>query len=645
MKEFILDIETLPNYTLFLFTDFDGGEYPFEIWKKTNTCRTEMPKFVKALAEDDIVYSYNGNRFDLVILEQFLKDPEKWDSRSLAELAQDIIYEVKRFWRPKFHFRQGDIQEILNLNRKEQVAGEVSKRFFSLKEAAANIGFAQVKDLPVDPEFDITLDQKKLLRAYCSVDCRATAALVEFARKEIEMREGMSQEHGMGLLNHGEPRLAKKILVRLYEKQTGDNAYDLKAAAWGKTEEEIESSLSNLWLNFRDLVPGPKHFRWCHPEFKALYEKMRAFSRHNNAIKKESRFHDTLEAGPYTFNLGEGGIHSAMDTPGIWRSTEEGRLYQVDASSFYPYIILNRGYLPRHLPGIGDLFRGLVETRIAHKKAGRKVEADRQKIVINSFFGQMNDRYSPIFDPYPFMSTILTGQLYFLQLTDWFMKVGVEILLANTDGLIVRVEKSQEEDFRKVVSFFSEVYNLTMDIDDLGLVVKKNVNSYLLVDTEGNVIKGTKDFRAKIHPKRPMAGMIVAKALVAYFVEGKPVEQTINESDDILDFLFVKASSKRSWRVQIEFPWADAPVILQNTQRWYVSKRGGYMRREAIHSNRGEAIMKGVRVMPLLNIEDYSAKYYGDLDRSWYIQEAGKKVKEILKNTGKSCILPENSKA
>ncbi len=252
-------------------TDFDGGEYPFEIWKKTNTCRTKMPKFVKALGEEDIVYSYNGNRFDLVILEQFLKDPEKWDSRSIAELAQDIIYEVKRFWRPKFHFRQGDIQEILNLNRKEQFAGEVSKRFFSLKEAAANIGFAQVKDLPVDPEFDITLEQKKKVREYCSIDCNATAALIEFARKEIEMREGMSQEHGMDLLNYGEPRLAKKIIVKLYEKQTGDNAYDLKGARWGKTDEEIEESLSKLWLNFRELIPGQYHFRWSHPEFKALY--------------------------------------------------------------------------------------------------------------------------------------------------------------------------------------------------------------------------------------------------------------------------------------------------------------------------------------------------------------------------------------
>lgn len=643
MKEFILDIETLPNYTLFLFTDFDGGEYAFEIWKRTNTCRTKMPRFIKALQEDDIVYSYNGNRFDLVILEQFLKDPDKWDSRTLAELAQDIIYETKRFWRPKFHFRQGDIQEILNLNRKEQFAGEVSKRFFSLKEAAANIGFAQVKDLPVDPEFDVTLEQKKTLRKYCSIDFRATAALVEFARKEIEMREGMSEEHGMDLLNFGEPRLAKKILVHLYRQQTGENAYDLKADRWGKEEEEINESLSNLWLNFKDLIPGPKHFRWVHPEFQEFYNMMRGFSRHINAIKKENRFHHTLEVGSYAFNLGEGGIHSAMDTAGVWRSDEKASLYQVDASSFYPYLILNRGYLPGHLPGIGNLFRGLVETRIAHKKAGRKVEADRQKIVINSFFGQMNDKFSPIFDPFPFMSTTLTGQLYFLQLTDWFMKVGVEILLANTDGLVVKVTKAQEESFRKVVDFFSDVYKLTMDIDDLGLVVKKNVNSYLLVDREGDVIKGTKDFRAKIHPKRPMSGMIVAKALVAHFVEGKPVEKTINESDDILDFLFVKASSKRSWRVMIEFPWADAPVVLQNTQRWYVSKRGGYMQREAVNSNRSERIMKGVKVMPLLNIEDYSAGYYGDLDRSWYIREARKKLDDILKNIENSTILVENS--
>lgn len=644
MKEFILDIETFPNYTLFLFIDFEGGEYPFEIWKKTNTCRTKMPRFVKALAKEDIVYSYNGNRFDLVILEQFLKDPEEWDSRSIAELGQDIIYEVKRFWRPKFHFRQGDIQEILNLNRQEQFEGTKSKRFFSLKEAAANIGFAQVKDLPADPEFDLTLEQKKEVRKYCSIDCRATAALVQFARKEIEMREGMSAEHGMDLLNYGEPRLAKKILVNDYSVLTGQNAYDLKQAKWGKTEEEMEESHKGLWLNFKNLIPGPKHFRWVHPEFKELYETMRAFSRHINAIKKESRFHHSLKAGPYAFSLGEGGIHSDMDNPGVWRSDEEANLYQVDASSFYPYLMLNRNYLPRHLPGIKEIFRNKVETRIAHKKAGRKVEADRQKIVINSVFGQMRDKWSPLYDPFSFISVTLTGQLYFLQMVDWFMKVGVEILLANTDGIMVRVPKEKEEEFRKVVEFFSSVYKLTMDIDDLGMLVKKNVNSYLLVGPEGKVIKGAKDFRAQIHPKRPMSGMIVAKALIAYFAEGKALEDTVNESDDILDFLFVKASGKKSWRVLIEFPWADAPVILQNTQRWYVSKRGGYMRREAVNSNRGEAIMKGVKVMPLLNIKDYSAGYYGDLDRSWYVQEAQKKLDDILKNTKKSSILPKKVK-
>ena len=155
-REFLLDIETFPNYTLFLFTQRTGQSYKFEIWKRTNTAKTQMPKFIRGLTEEDVVYSYNGNRFDLVILEKFLENVDKWDQQAVADLAQDIIYGETRYWRPKFHFRQADMQEILNLNKQEQIDGKASKRFVSLKEAAANIGYAEIKDLPADPDFDLT---------------------------------------------------------------------------------------------------------------------------------------------------------------------------------------------------------------------------------------------------------------------------------------------------------------------------------------------------------------------------------------------------------------------------------------------------------------------------------------------------------
>lgn len=350
---------------------------------------------------------------------------------------------------------------------------------------------------------------------------------------------------------------------------------------------------------------------------------MREFSRG----EFEKRFAYEFQVGDLILKSGEGGIHDSKGSPvGSWKTEGDWSLYQVDASSFYPYMIHYRNLHPKHLPGIRQLYWDLVNTRLKYKADGMKAEADSLKIVINSYYGMMGSAGSPFLSPNEGKAVPLTGQLYFMQIMDWLSKVNIEVLSANTDGIMVRVHKKQEKEFRSVIKFFQDTYKMIMDIDDLGMLVKRNTNSYLLLDTENKVIKGVKDFRSGYRPKSPLAGKIRAKALVDYYAKGTPIEETIKNCEDVKDFYFVQGNSKRSWNVYLDAPWSIAPIQLQNTTRWLVSNFGGYMSRQGIKSGKTERIMAGVRVQPELEMiagEDPSGY---PIDYDWYINS----TKEML---------------
>lgn len=611
------DSENLPNYLLYMFKDQMTGEiFKFEKWKNRNTIRTKMGDFLTHFNEDDMMFTYNGNGYDMPMMKILIDSGMDVSYETMCDASHKIIHEGKRMKRYYPSWRHGDLQEILNLNRQTQEGGKTEKTYVSLKEAAANTGFPLVRDLPVNPEFDLTLQMKKDVYDYCIVDCDATTHLAQFASKDIALRMKLEGMYGTDVFNRGEPRVAREIMCHLYQQATGHNAWDLLAEEWGGSFDQRVLKVARHQYLFKNLIPKPTHFKWTNPEFKQAYEAMRNFSRG----EFDKRFVHEFQVGDLILKSGEGGIHDAKGSPvGSWKTEGDWSLYQVDASSFYPYMIHYRNLHPRHLPGIRQLYWDLVNTRLDYKARGMKAEADSLKIVINSYYGMMGSAGSPFLSPDEGKAVPLTGQLYFMQIMDWLGKVNVEILSANTDGIMIRVHKSQEKDFRKVIQFFQDTYNLKMDIDDLGMLVKRNTNSYLLLDRENEVLKGVKDFRSGYRPKSPLAGKIKAKALVDYYAKDIPIEDTIKASQDIRDFYFVQGNSKRSWNVHLDVPWADAPVRLQNTTRWLVSQFGGYLSREGINSGKTERIMKGIRVQPEMEMiagEDPS-KY--PIDYDWYI--------------------------
>ena len=94
----------------------------------------------------------------------------------------------------------------------------------------------------------------------------------------------------------------------------------------------------------------------------------------------------------------------------------------------YPSIILNLGLYPKHLgTAFLEVYRSLVERRLAAKKEKRTVEANTLKIVINGSFGKLGSKWSTLYSPDLMLQVTLTGQLSLLMLIERLTLAGVPV--------------------------------------------------------------------------------------------------------------------------------------------------------------------------------------------------------------------------
>ena len=136
--------------------------------------------------------------------------------------------------------------------------------------------------------------------------------------------------------------------------------------------------------------------------------------------------------------------------------------------------------------------------------------------------------------------------------------------------------------------------------------------------------------------------VIVAKALIDYFAKGIPVEETINNCNEPLQFqLIAKASSKYLAAYHIV---NGEKVKVQKCNRVYATKNRDYGTLVKTHAISGRDV-KVSGLPPHCIIDNNNEATIDLIDKSWYIRLAKKQVKEFLgikppkKNTRKiNCI-------
>ena len=240
---------------------------------------------------------------------------------------------------------------------------------------------------------------------------------------------------------------------------------------------------------------------------------------------------------PHVF--GWGGLHGCVDHP----VHLTGLIIHVDVVSFYPSIMIRYDLLSRNVKD-KSVYKKIYDTRVELKKAGKKAEQAPYKIILNSTYGICKDPSSAAYDPRQANNVCINGQLLLLDLLE-HLEGHCEIIQSNTDGLIIRVEDSDEA-FGMVDDICYEWETRTgmeLGFDFITEIYQKDVNNYLFkfdngkIERKGAWLKELSDLDYDLP--------IVNKALVDYMANGVPVEDTINSCNDLKEFQkVVKVSSK-----------------------------------------------------------------------------------------------------
>ena len=290
------------------------------------------------------------------------------------------------------------------------------------------------------------------------------------------------------------------------------------------------------------------------------------------------------------------------------------------------------GYTSRNIPS-PEVYAATIERRVKAKRAGDKATANALKLVLNTTYGAMLNRYNPLYDPLMGRSVCISGQLFLLELANHLVADcdTLKVIQLNTDGIMVSFD---EDEYSKVLAITGEWQERTgfeLEEDTISEIIQKDVNNYVEIAIDGSTkIKGGQLVRG-IAPAGAFNinnnATIVAKAILDYFAKGVPVEDTINSCNDLLSFQLVAKASGLYSEVNHIVDGEKIPV--QKCNRVYAVKDTRYGTLVKTHAEKGNDAKIGGLPEHCM-IDNTNELTVAVLDRSWYIKLAQKYVNDFL---------------
>jgi len=290
------------------------------------------------------------------------------------------------------------------------------------------------------------------------------------------------------------------------------------------------------------------------------------------------------------------------------------------------------GYTSRNIPS-PEVFENVLEQRMKAKAAGDKVTANALKLVVNTTYGAMLNQYNDLFDPLMGRSVCITGQLFLLEMAqNLYQNVeDLRIVQLNTDGVMIEFYEDQYDEVLAIVNEWQSRTGFELEEDSVSMIAQKDVNNYVEVQPNGSVkTKGGYLVRG-IAPAGAFNinnnACIVATALKEYFVNGTPVEETINACDDIFQFqLIAKAGAK----YREAYHLVDGEQVpVQKVNRVYATKDERYGKLFKVKAE-NDATAKIEMLPEHCIIDNDNNLTIADVDKTFYIEMAKKRINDFL---------------
>lgn len=331
--------------------------------------------------------------------------------------------------------------------------------------------------------------------------------------------------------------------------------------------------------------------------------------------------------------FGWGGIHGARECY-HFESGCGKQCWHIDVTSYYPSYLIAHDRITRSA-AYPERYSWAYFYQIDLKAQGRKSERLPYKKLLNALSGAMKDKYNPAYDPCMNNTMVVNCQLSALMLIEMLEEIpGFELIQSNTDGLIVAIP-----DTDKAFNLMDDICyewecrcstdkaKLKLEFDEIEWLYQKDVNNYIFKFGHSNKIERKGAYVKELSPL-DYDLPILNTTLVNYFVYGTPVEQTITECNDLIEFQkIVKLSNKYEW-----VEWNGRRYQMK-CYRVFASKRKGDGKICACRVKSKKTEIKKFGNTPdncfFINDDVTHAKVPPELDKGWYIDLAKKRLSQF----------------
>ena len=466
--------------------------------------------------------------------------------------------------------------------------------------------FLPIVECDVDFELDrpLTQDEIKKVFDYNDVDIDSTEKITEIRKDYLRTK-----------LN-----LGRRANINEVKALAATNA-KLTAMMLGATKRE--------WSDGREYVYPPNL------DLSVIPQPILDFFNtiHDMSIPDEVLFKTSLKInlGGMPCKYAWGGVHGSL-TRYYEEETENRVIQNRDVSSLYPSLIEGYNYLSRNVPD-PQLFYDIRKDRIRAKHEGDKQTATDLKLPLNTVSGAQENQYNDLYDPLPTRSMRISGQLFLTMLTMRLLNEckTIKLLNLNTDGLMYSVDKSELPIVDRIASEWEQTTGFELETDSISRVWLKDVNNLLFVDTHGKVKTVGSYLNYGISVKGAWSinnnMIIVKKALIEYFVNGTPPEETINACNDIFQFQILAKAGNKYREAYHLVDGIQEPV--QKVNRVYATTDNRYGKIYKVKAENDSTAK--IESLPEHCIIDNDNKLtIESVDKSWYIELAKKRINDFL---------------
>lgn len=568
---YVYDIEVFQNIFHCSVKNTETNDiYKFEISERKNQLR-ELVKFFKQVDKyitwgdyyttninipTNIIFcGYNNLHYDNPIINYIIEYEDKLMQYNIPTVCSSIFNLSKtitassednidawKHWKYQIWFDTFDILTMLYSN----------KLRVGLKEIQVTMQYPNVQEFVCDWTKPLPLEDFDSMIDYNINDIESTSELLNRCKKDVDLRIAIEDEYGVRVLSKDGVNIGMKILTQKYLEKTGLTWWDIK---------DLRSPMSVIPL--KDVILP--FIKYDSPILQRVLDDMK------NQIVSPGRkgYENKFVFNNLRYSVGVGGIHS-VNSPEIIIPRDDEMLIDIDVASLYPSMLIEYEFYPKHLgKEFLEVYKQIKDERIEAKHNGDKVKNETLKLALNGLSGNLQNEHNFCYSPFAVMQIRINGQLLLLMLAEKLTQIGCRIVQANTDGLFVLLKKDVYSKVNSICREWEQLTKLTLEEDRFKAMYQYAINDYFAI-TEDNKVKEKGMFITAIKLGKGLTPKIIPKAIISFFKDGIPVEDTIKNCTDIRDFLMSEKTGKQ-WHVEY------MNEEQQRTNRFYASTNGGYL--------------------------------------------------------------------